>query len=129
MRDKYERRHRRTAGNPESMAMMAGANFDSLPSLAEAMGLEEAQPVATHTHTGHVHPDDYASRGSRGSIARTLRGATHALNGTPTPYSGAIYTALCGERVRANLDAEPGNVRRAGERPVTCERCQRSMGE
>lgn len=37
-RDRSERKHRRTTANPASIAMMAGANFDAVPSLAVAMG-------------------------------------------------------------------------------------------
>jgi hypothetical protein len=39
-RDRYERKHRRTARHPECVRMMADADFDAVPSLAEAMGLE-----------------------------------------------------------------------------------------
>lgn len=38
--DRYERCHRRTVRHPESISMMAGANFDAAPSLSEAMGLD-----------------------------------------------------------------------------------------
>jgi hypothetical protein len=41
-KDRYERRHRRTARNYASVETMASANFDAVPSLAEAMGLGEA---------------------------------------------------------------------------------------
>lgn len=39
-RDRYERKHRRTAKNPACVEMMAGADFDAVPSLAAAMDLE-----------------------------------------------------------------------------------------
>lgn len=39
MRDRYERRHRRIFAHPESVKMMAKADFDAVPSLATAMGL------------------------------------------------------------------------------------------
>ncbi len=41
-RDRHERRHRRTARNHASVAVMTGANFDAVPSLSEAMGLEDS---------------------------------------------------------------------------------------
>jgi hypothetical protein len=40
-KDRYERRHRRTAKNRHCIEVMANANFDAVPSLSEAMGLEE----------------------------------------------------------------------------------------
>lgn len=39
-KDRYERRHRKTVGHPEAIAMMANADFANNLSLAEAMGLE-----------------------------------------------------------------------------------------
>lgn len=38
MKDKHERKHRRTHKNHECVRMMANADFDGVPSLAEAMG-------------------------------------------------------------------------------------------
>ena len=40
MRDRYERRHRRTAKHPECIAIVANAYCDG-PALSEAMGLED----------------------------------------------------------------------------------------
>ena len=39
-KDKKERRHRRTAANPEAKATMASADFGNAPNLSQAMGLE-----------------------------------------------------------------------------------------
>jgi ribosomal protein L37E len=39
--DRYERRHRRTARNVNCIEVMANADFAAVPSLSEAMGLEE----------------------------------------------------------------------------------------
>lgn len=36
-KDKKERKHRKTARNPEAVATMAGANFDAVPPLADAL--------------------------------------------------------------------------------------------
>lgn len=36
-KDRYERRHRRTAAHPEAMSIMASANFDAVPSLADSL--------------------------------------------------------------------------------------------
>ena len=36
-KDKKERRHRRTHRHPEPMAVMAGANFDAVPPLADVL--------------------------------------------------------------------------------------------
>ncbi len=38
-KDRYERRHRRTAGNCEAVSAMTAADFNAVPSLAAAMGL------------------------------------------------------------------------------------------
>lgn len=38
MRDRYERKHRRTARHPESVAFMESADMDNTMSLAAAMG-------------------------------------------------------------------------------------------
>jgi hypothetical protein len=55
--DRYERRHRRTARNINCVEVMANANFDAVPSLSEAMGLEE--PTTTAAAAGVVeHPQD-----------------------------------------------------------------------
>lgn len=40
VKDKNERKHRRTTKHPECVATMAGADFGAVPSLSEAMGLE-----------------------------------------------------------------------------------------
>lgn len=37
MRDRYERKHRRTHRHPESVTFMASADFDKVPPLAEAI--------------------------------------------------------------------------------------------
>lgn len=47
-RDRNERRHRKTAANPECVAMMANADFDAVPSLAEAMGLVPSDGHCPH---------------------------------------------------------------------------------
>jgi hypothetical protein len=50
--DRYERRHRRTARNVNCIEVMANADFATVPSLSEAMGLEEpatTAPAAMHT--------------------------------------------------------------------------------
>jgi hypothetical protein len=47
-RDRYEREHRRTHRHPACVEMMAGANFEAAPSLAEAMGLEGNSMRATY---------------------------------------------------------------------------------
>ncbi len=39
MRDRNERRHRKTAMNPASVQFMVNANFEDAPSLSAAMGL------------------------------------------------------------------------------------------
>jgi hypothetical protein len=39
-KDKNERRHRRTVAHPESVKVMAEANFAAAPSLSKAIGLE-----------------------------------------------------------------------------------------
>ena len=39
-KDRYERSHRRTDRHPDSVSMMSNADFDRVPSLSEAMGLE-----------------------------------------------------------------------------------------
>jgi hypothetical protein len=39
-KDRKERKHRRTARHPECVAVMAGADFDAVPPLSVAMGLE-----------------------------------------------------------------------------------------
>lgn len=43
-KDRYERRHRRTWRHPAAIEFMAKADFDAVPSLAEAMGLEGPAP-------------------------------------------------------------------------------------
>lgn len=45
MKDRHERKHRRTARHPACIEMMANANFDAVPSLAEAMGLTSEEPM------------------------------------------------------------------------------------
>lgn len=65
-RDRYERRHRRTASSIESVVTMATADFDAVPSLAEAMGL-------------HADSQCIPSLGDRGKTTRrkstcTVRG-------------------------------------------------------
>lgn len=50
-RDRYERKHRKTHKNPEAMTTMANANFDAVPSLAEAMGVELVEGVAWQNAT------------------------------------------------------------------------------
>lgn len=40
LKDKYERKHRRTWRHPDCVEMMANANFDAVPPLSVAMGLE-----------------------------------------------------------------------------------------
>src|SRR4051812_43501042 len=47
--DRYERRHRRTARNINCVQVMANADFDAVPSLSEAMGLEEPATTAPAT--------------------------------------------------------------------------------
>ena len=44
-RDKAERRHRRTWRNHNCVEMMARADFDAVPPLAEAMGLTDCDPA------------------------------------------------------------------------------------
>lgn len=73
---------------------------------------------AGHVHTGRLHNhQDY-------------RGRCHALNGCANIYSGAIYTALCGETVRADHDGYAFNVAAVGDeaalpsvQQVSCKRC------
>ena len=45
-RDPKERRHRKTWRNAASIEFMAGADFEAVPSLSEAMGLEETTMTA-----------------------------------------------------------------------------------
>lgn len=40
-REPHERKHRRTWRHPECVAFMAGADFNRVPTLSEALGLEE----------------------------------------------------------------------------------------
>ncbi len=54
--DPKERRHRRTWRHHESIALMASANFDAVPSLAEAMGLETAVARQTMSDAERVMP-------------------------------------------------------------------------
>lgn len=51
-KDRYERRHRRTARNANCVEVMANADFDAVPSLSEAMALEEPTPTAPATPAG-----------------------------------------------------------------------------
>jgi hypothetical protein len=48
-RDRNERQHRRTVRNPGCQAVMAGADFDAVPSLAEAMGLQPESDMSKRT--------------------------------------------------------------------------------
>ncbi len=45
MRDRYERKHRRTCKHPDAIAMVANADFSRVPPLAEAMGLESLRCI------------------------------------------------------------------------------------
>lgn len=47
-KDRYERKHRRTAAHPECIRTMAEADFDRVESLSAAMGLQEG------TMAGHI---------------------------------------------------------------------------
>ena len=60
--DPKERKHRRTHKHPASIAFMAGANFDRVPSLAEAMGLtaDEARAVTSPTQLSECVCGDHA---------------------------------------------------------------------
>lgn len=125
MRDRYERRHRRTAAHPECIALMSQANFDAAPSLAEAMGLE-GEPMTTHTHTGYRSHVGHVHCGAKLWGHRIPKaGRTHALTGGPMRF-----VTLCGETVDlCRYDfGEPlrPNVRPVGDSevaPVTCKRC------
>ena len=56
-KDTNERKHRRTAKHSACIETMAKANFDAVPSLAEAMGLEEpTEPETGETSTKSAEP-------------------------------------------------------------------------
>ncbi len=121
-RDRYERRHRKTAANTECVAMMANANFDAVPSLAEAMGLVPP----THTHTGFRRRDIHSN------VYGKKRCVTHAfafVAGVVPDHRGD-YTALCGETVHCrkydDWGEEAPNIRACTDpraAPLTCVRC------
>jgi hypothetical protein len=64
--DRYERRHRRTARNVNCIEVMANADFDAVPSLPEAMGLEEpdGEPNRNASPAGVTHDGDPERRGA-----------------------------------------------------------------
>ena len=119
MRDRYERRHRRTVRHPEAMETMASANFDAVPSLAEALGLED---TVTHTHVGYRKDTGYL---------RQRSSKRHALRVGQDGFGSPCYVALCGEiiwLVDKDMygDAIAPNIRAWKEAcvfSVTCKRC------
>lgn len=52
-KDRKERKHRRTWAHPEAVEFMASAHFDDVPSLAEAMGLEDRPANFVAEINGH----------------------------------------------------------------------------
>jgi hypothetical protein len=79
--------------------------------------------MTTFTHVGftravgHVHAARLYGHAD-------YRGRAHALNGVSQPYSGAVYAAVCGERVTADHDGESFNVWPAADGVgVRCKRC------
>jgi hypothetical protein len=62
-KDRYERKHRRTHKHPESIAMMAGANFDAVPSLAEAMGATDYLAMTVTSQCSYVTEEQWARGG------------------------------------------------------------------
>ena len=71
MRDKKERRHRRTWMHPECVKMMAGADFENTMSLSAAMGLLPC------IHAG-VFPCEQCVAGREGNEAATGKKLTDA---------------------------------------------------
>lgn len=71
-RDGYERKHRRTWRHPESMAIMAGADFDAVPSLAEAMGLTEEPKMTTIRKPGVIKTRLGQTRLAKGDEAAAM---------------------------------------------------------
>lgn len=83
----------------------------------------------TYTHTGYHRQAGHVHTG-RLYGHKDYRGKRHALNGTPRTYSGAVYTALCGEKIVAEHDGESFNVEPTAETNgdyVRCRRCLRIL--
>jgi len=55
-KDRYERRHRRTASHPESMAIMAAADFNAVPSLTEALKENDVDAIKSFFRKHHAVP-------------------------------------------------------------------------
>jgi hypothetical protein len=120
-KDRYERRHRRTAKNINCVAVMANANLGDETSLSEAMGLE----APTYTHVGYRREAGYVHSGRLYGHA-DYRGRGHALIGGENIYSGRCYRALCGKDVVADHDGYSFNISPATETNgagVYCKRC------
>jgi hypothetical protein len=98
-RDRYERRHRRTARNVNCVEVMANADFDAVPSLSEAMGLEEPTLPRQCCYCGrqaeHLERDLPAPRSRRGLFAGDRR---------------CPDLVACAERVRQAALNSPGGV-------------------
>lgn len=105
---------------------MAGADFDAVPSLAAAMGLEK--PVYTHVgyqpRCGYLHLQVELHR----APFKAVHG--HACNGGPD-----LFAALCGATVALRRFNEWGEPARPNVRPiedpdagrVTCKRCLKAI--
>jgi hypothetical protein len=94
-----------------------------------AHGPEEAKHLlrrlGLYTHVGYRRQVGHVHTGRLYGHA-DYRGKSHALGGGANIYSGAVYTALCGETVVADDDGYSLNVRPAPDengKEVGCKRC------
>lgn len=99
MRDRAERRHRRTVRHPDSINLMAGANFGAVPSLSEAMGLimnpltdPECQQFLTDLRALEQRATALSNRldreyGAVGKLWDVRQSLTHALERAETELS------------------------------------------
>lgn len=122
--DKHERKHRRTDRHPESVAMVANADFSAVPPLTEAMGLEirceRCGNLTAGTREGNT---EYCT-----SCGGVLRPAS-----TPAFPPTCVHTerGLC-EACQREYDEDPQAWIEYGQHPegiVKWEQLKREMAE